>query len=258
MQNLIITLIQTELEWEDAEANLRRFDIILDRLDAETDLIILPEMFSTGFSMNADRLAENMQGETVEWLRQKARKFQSDVIGSLIIVENGRYYNRLCWATPDNRMLTYDKKHLFRYAGEDKVYAAGRSLIVAEIKGWKIRPFICYDLRFPVWSRNVGSEYDVAVYIANWPERRAAHWKSLLEARAIENQVYVIGVNRIGTDGNGIYYSGDSSIINPQGKVLFRNSHAPCLYSTQLDFDLLEKYRRSFPAWMDVDHFDLR
>ena len=258
MQNLIVTLIQTDLDWEDAEANLHRFDDILDRLDVDTDLIILPEMFSTGFSMNADRLAEKMQGETVEWLREKARHFQSDVFGSLIIVENGRYYNRLCWTRPEGQMLTYDKKHLFRYAGEEKIYAAGRSRIVAEIKGWRIRPFICYDLRFPVWNRNIGNEYDVAVYIANWPERRAAHWKCLLEARAIENQVYVIGVNRIGTDGNGIYYSGDSSIIDPQGKVLFRNSHAPCLYSVQLDFERLKNYRQSFPAWMDVDHFDLR
>ena len=258
MQNLTITLIQTALEWEDAETNLHRFDNILDRLDVDTDLIILPEMFSTGFSMNADSLAENMQGETVEWLRDKASQFQSDVFGSLIIVDNGQYYNRLCWTTPDGQTLTYDKKHLFRYAGEEKVYTAGRSRLVAEIKGWKIRPFICYDLRFPVWNRNIGNEYDVAVYIANWPEKRAAHWKCLLEARAIENQVYVIGVNRIGTDGNGVYYSGDSSIIDPQGKVLFRNSHAPCLYSIQLDFELLENYRQSFPAWLDGDHFDFR
>ena len=258
MQNLNITLLQTELDWENAEANRRRFDNMLQRLDVDTDLIVLPEMFSTGFSMNADRLAESMQGASVEWLREKAREYQADIIGSLIVVENGKYYNRLCWSKPDGRMQAYDKKHLFRYAGEEKVYTAGRSLILGEIKGWKIRPFICYDLRFPVWNRNVSSEYDVAVYIANWPERRASHWKCLLEARAVENQIYVIGVNRIGNDGNDIYYSGDSSIIDPQGRILFRNSHAPCLYSIKLDFGLLENYRQSFPAWMDLDHFDLR
>jgi predicted amidohydrolase len=258
MQNLNVTLIQTELDWEIATANLRRFDKLLQSLECDTDLIVLPEMFSTGFSMDADRLAEGMQGAAVEWLREKARRFQADVIGSIIIAENGKHYNRLCWSSPDGQVRSYDKKHLFRYAGEEKVYTAGNSLMLAEIKGWKIRPFICYDLRFPVWSRNTDNEYDLAVYIANWPERRSAHWKNLLQARAIENQAYVIGVNRIGKDGKGVYYSGDSSIIDPLGEILFRNSHAPCLYTAQLDYDLLDKYRRSFPAWMDVDHFVLR
>ena len=142
----------------------------------------------------------------------------------------------------------------FRFAGEEKVYTAGDSRILVEVKGWKIRPFICYDLRFPGWTRNTDKEYDVAVFVANWPAKRAVHWKVLLQARAIENQAYVIGLNRVGTDGHGNYYSGDSSVIDPQGTLLFRSGHAPCLISLRLDYDLLEEYRRSFPAWMDADH----
>lgn len=258
MQDLTVTLIQTELDWEDAEANLRRFDNLLQDVKRDTDLIVLPEMFTTGFSMNAASLAEDMQGATVEWLRETARRYQADVIGSVIIAEDGKYYNRLCWATPRGKMHTYDKKHLFRYAGEEKVYTAGDSRLRVEIKGWKIRPFICYDLRFPAWNRNVGNDFDLAVFIANWPHKRAEHWNILLQSRAIENQVYVVGVNRIGTDGHGLYHSGDSAVINPQGKILFRCAHAPCQYSVQLDYGLMEEYRRSFPAWMDADQLVLR
>lgn len=258
MQDLIVTLIQTELDWEDAEANLRRFDNLLKGLECDTDLIVLPEMFTTGFSMNAPSLAEDMQGVAVTWLRETAGRLEASVIGSIIIAENGKYYNRLCWATPHGKLHTYDKKHLFRFAGEEKVYTAGDHRLVVDIKGWRIRPFICYDLRFPAWNRNTGSEFDLAVYIANWPQKRAEHWNILLQARAIENQVYVVGVNRIGTDGHGLYHSGDSAVIDPQGKILFRCAHAPCLYSVRLDHGLKEEYRRSFPAWMDADHLVLR
>ncbi len=258
MQDLTVTLLQTELDWEDRPANLRRIDAMLHNLKGDTDLIVLPEMFTTGFSMNAASLAEGMDGKSVEWLRDTARSFQADVVGSLIITEDGTYRNRLCWATPDGRLHVYDKKHLFRFAGEEKVYTAGDSRILVEVKGWKIRPFICYDLRFPGWNRNTDKAYDVAVFIANWPARRAVHWKVLLQARAIENQAYVIGVNRIGTDGHGNYHSGDSSVIDPQGTLLFRNAHAPSLNSVRLDYGLLEEYRRSFPAWMDADHLELQ
>ena len=258
MQDLTVTLIQTALDWENVDANLRRFDNLLSGLRDTTDLIVLPEMFTTGFSMNAASLAQNMQGSTVDWLRQTARRFQAVVTGSIIVVDNGKYYNRLCWADPDGGLQTYDKKHLFRYAGEEKVYTAGDSRLLVKIKGWRIRPFICYDLRFPAWNRNTDNEYDLAVYIANWPEKRSEHWKILLQARAIENQVYVVGVNRIGPDGNGYYHSGDSSVIDPQGKLLFRNAHAPCLYSARLDGSLMNEYRRSFPAWMDADQLVLR
>ena len=258
MQNLTITLIQAEIDWEDRPANLRRFDAQLQNLNQQTDLIVLPEMFTTGFSMNAAALAEDMQGPSVTWLHETARKCQADVLGSLIIVENAKYYNRLCWASPSGRLHTYDKKHLFRYAGEEKIYTSGTSRLLVDVKGWKVQPFICYDLRFPAWTRNSGNPYDLAVFIANWPEKRVEHWKLLLQARAIENQAYVVGVNRIGTDGHGHYHSGDSSVIDPQGKILFRNAHAPCLHSLRLDYDRLEEYRRTFPAWMDADRFDLR
>jgi omega-amidase len=258
MPDLTITLIQTELHWEDVAANLRRFDRLIDSLQVATDLIVLPEMFTTGFSMNADALAEDMNGRTVAWLRNTARHTAAAVIGSIIVADNGRFYNRLCWADPNGEVANYDKKHLFRYAGEDKVYTAGSASLLVELNGWKIRPFVCYDLRFPAWTRNVNSTYDLALFVANWPQRRAEHWKLLLQARAIENQTYVIGVNRIGTDGNGLYHSGDSSVIDPVGNILFRSAHAPCVFTLPLERGRLDDYRQSFPAWKDADQFLLR
>lgn len=258
MPDLTVTLIQTELDWEDVAANLRRFDRLIDSLQVATDLIVLPEMFTTGFSMNAAALAENMNGRTVGWLRETARRTAAAVVGSIIIVDDGRFYNRLCWASPDGELATYDKKHLFRYAGEDRVYTAGGASLLVELKGWRIRPFVCYDLRFPVWTRNTNRTYDLALFVANWPQRRAEHWKVLLQARAIENQSYVIGVNRIGTDGNGLYHSGDSSVIDPIGTILFRSAHAPCVFTLPLERDRLDDYRQSFPAWKDADQFLLR
>jgi predicted amidohydrolase len=258
MPDLTITLIQTELHWEDVAANLRRFDRLIDSLQVATDLIVLPEMFTTGFSMNADALAEDMNGRTVAWLRNTARHTAAAVVGSIIVADNGRFYNRLCWADPNGEVATYDKKHLFRYAGEDKVYTAGSASLLVELNGWKIRPFVCYDLRFPAWTRNVNSTYDLALFVANWPQRRAEHWKLLLQARAIENQAYVIGVNRIGTDGNGLYHSGDSSVIDPVGNILFRSAHAPCVFTLSLERGRLDDYRQSFPAWKDADQFLLR
>jgi len=258
MPDLTVTLIQTELDWEDVAANLRRFDRLIGGLQVATDLIVLPEMFTTGFSMNAAALAENMNGRTVGWLRETARRTAATVVGSIIIVDDGRFYNRLCWASPDGELATYDKRHLFRYAGEDRVYTTGGASLLVELKGWRIRPFVCYDLRFPVWTRNPNRTYDLALFVANWPQRRAEHWKVLLQARAIENQSYVIGVNRIGTDGNGLYHSGDSSVIDPIGTILFRSAHAPCVFTLPLDRDRLDDYRQSFPAWKDADQFLLR
>jgi omega-amidase len=258
MPDLTITLIQTELHWEDVAANLRRFDRLIDSLQVATDLIVLPEMFTTGFSMNADALAEDMNGRAVAWLRNTARHTAAAVVGSIMVADNGRFYNRLCWADPNGEVANYDKKHLFRYAGEDKVYTAGSASLLVELNGWKIRPFVCYDLRFPAWTRNVNSTYDLALFVANWPQRRAEHWKLLLQARAIENQTYVIGVNRIGTDGNGLYHSGDSSVIDPVGNILFRSAHAPCVFTLPLERGRLDDYRQSFPAWKDADQFWLR
>jgi predicted amidohydrolase len=258
MQNLKVTLIQTELDWEDIPANLRRFDRILAAIKTETHLIILPEMFTTGFSMNAENLAEDMQGSGVQWMLARAQEMRIDLVGSLIIAEHKRYYNRLCWAKPDGTLRIYDKRHLFRMAGEHHVYGAGEKTLTMQLRGWNIRPFICYDLRFPAWTRNSGNEYDLALFIANWPARRAAHWKILLQARAIENLSYVVGVNRIGTDGNGLYYSGDSSVVDPAGALIYRNAHTFGAYTTTLDYDLLQKYRNEFPAWKDMDAIDVR
>lgn len=260
MRDLTVTVIQTELDWEEVDANLRRFDGLIRPLEGVSDVIVLPEMFTTGFSMNAARLAEDMNGRAVGWLQQTARKMGAAIVGSIIAADEGRYYNRLLWAGPDGSLHAYDKRHLFRYAGEDRVYSAGASRLTTEVKRWKVRPFICYDLRFPVWTRSATPTdlYDVAIFIANWPRARAAHWSALLQARAIENQAYVIGVNRIGTDGSGLSYSGDSSIIDPTGTVMFRCTDAPCVHTERLERNCLDTYRHDFPAWKDADRFRLR
>jgi len=253
MRDLKVTLIQTSLFWENIEKNISLFDEKIDGINDKTDLIVLPEMFTTGFSMNAEKLAQDMKGASVEWLIKKATGRQTDITGSVIIRENGRYFNRLLWAKPDGTLLYYDKRHLFRMTGENKVYSGGDSNITVELKGWRIRPFICYDLRFPVWTRNLNNSYDVAVFIANWPQKRSYHWKTLLLARAIENQCYVIGVNRVGEDGNGYYHSGDSSVIDPAGNILFRKQDEESVYTASLSYPVLQEYRGSFPAWMDAD-----
>ena len=222
-------------------------------IPSDTDMIILPEMFTTGFSMNAANLAQDLNGFSIEWLQKISSQINADIVGSIIFKNNNLYFNRLLWAKPDGRLFTYDKKHLFRFAGEEKVYSAGVGNITVELNGWKIRPFICYDLRFPAWTRNIKNQYDIAVFVANWPEKRSMHWKSLLQARAIENQCYVIGVNRVGMDGNGLFYSGDSSVIDPFGKIIFQKHDEECTYTTVLSFNALEDYRKTFPAWMDSD-----
>ncbi len=253
MRDLKITLIQTSLFWENIESNISLFDEKIDGIRDETDLIVLPEMFTTGFSMNAEKLAEDMGGKAVKWLKEKSRSRQTDITGSMIIRENGKYFNRLLWAKPDETLSYYDKRHLFRMTGEEKVYSEGDINITVELKGWKIRPFICYDLRFPCWTRNHNNSYDVAVFVANWPEKRSYHWKTLLLARAIENQCYVIGVNRVGKDGNGYYHSGDSSVIDPAGNIIFRKQDEESIYTASLSYPVLQEYRKSFPAWMDAD-----
>jgi len=253
MPNLTVTLIQTDLAWEDIDANLTMLTAKIESIAAPTDLIVLPEMFSTGFSMNAPRLAEPMGGKAVTWMRRMAAAGGATVTGSLMIEERGRYYNRLVWARPDGAIEQYDKKHLFRYAGEEQVFTAGSQHKTWTIKGWRIRPFICYDLRFPVWTRNLNPAYDLALFVANWPARRAFHWQTLLRARAIENQAYVIGVNRVGTDGKGLAYDGRSAVIAPAGEVLFEEFQNERVYPLTLDRGLLESYREAFPVWMDAD-----
>jgi omega-amidase len=255
MQTLKVTLIQADLAWEDGAANREALWDMIDAIDAPGDLIVLPEMFATGFSMSPRDLAEPMTGESVRWLHQVAKMKKAAVTGSLMIEEERRYYNRLFWVTPDGGQLTYDKKHLFTYAGEDNVYTHGDRHLQVALKDWQIRPMICYDLRFPVWTRNREPYYDLAIFVANWPARRADHWRSLLKARAIENQSYVIGVNRVGQDGNGHDYCGDSLAIDPFGRILFHRAIEPCVHTLTLADDLMAQYRGEFPVLSDADGF---
>jgi omega-amidase len=253
MQNITVSLIQTELFWEDIQANLAMLDAKIDKISEKTDVIILPEMFTTGFTMNAGKLAESMNGSAVSWIAAKAKQKNAHILGSVIIEEDKKYFNRLLFAKPDGEILTYDKKHLFRMAGEHNVFSAGNRHLTVTVNGWNLRTFICYDLRFPVWCRNIENRYDAAIFVADWPARRALHWKTLLPARAVENQSYVIGVNRVGEDGNGLAYSGDSSIVDPLGNILFTQADIPCIHTATLDYDRIREYRETFAAWQDAD-----
>lgn len=253
MSHLKVTLVQANLAWEDPVTNRAHFDHLLASAKGATDLVVLPEMFTTGFTMAGDKWAESMDDPSVSWLRNKAVELKSDVAGSLIIREGEQLYNRLVWATAGGLLYFYNKRHLFRMSGEHKVYAAGTDPLTVTIGTWRIRPFICYDLRFPIWSRNIGNGYDVALFVANWPAARAAHWTALLTARAIENQAYIIGINRVGLDGNGHAYSGDSMALDPQGQVIFHARDQEVVHTVDLDASAQETYRQSFPAWRDAD-----
>lgn len=256
MQNITLTFIQTNLYWENVEANLNMFSEKISSIREKTDLIILPEMFSTGFTMNNRQLAERMNGRTITWMKQMAKEKNCVITGSIIIEEKKKYYNRLIWMPPSGNFKTYDKRHLFRYANEQKYYTAGKSKLIVRLKGWRICPMICYDLRFPVWVRNQNKEYDLLIFVANWPERRNHAWKTLLLARAMENQCYVVGVNRIGNDGNNVYHSGDSVAVNFKGEVISKTApHEESAETIMLSKKELEMWRKTFPAWMDADKF---
>jgi predicted amidohydrolase len=222
-KNLNIAIIQADLAWENIEKNLNLFSEKIDFIDKDVDLIVLPEMFSTGFSMNAENLAEPPQGPAFKWMQEIARKKNVAVTGSVIVKENNNFYNRLYFVFPDTTFKTYDKRHTFTLAREDQTYTAGNERLIVEYKGWKICPLICYDLRFPVWARNT-VDYDLLIYVANWPETRIHAWDILLQARAIENMSYCIGVNRTGSDGNKYQYSGHSAIYDCLGEPLFKNN----------------------------------
>lgn len=262
MQDLTISLVQADLVWEDKKVNLLQFDRLLTQITQPTDLIILPEMFNTGFSMQAGVLAEDMSGPTIQWMLKNALQHQATIIGSMIIVENGNYFNRLVAAHPDQTLSHYDKRHLFRMADEHLTFNPGNRILTLEIKGWKIRPLVCYDLRFPVWSRNRynkedGWSYDLAVYVANWPAARTIPWTSLPIARAIENQSFVATVNRIGTDGKGIPYSGDSQVINSYGEVVVQLKDKETVQTITLSKASIEKHRAIFPVGWDADSFGI-
>jgi omega-amidase len=258
MENLKITLFQGHLFWENIDKNLQNISQRLFGIREKTDLIILPEMFNTGFTMNAENLAEPMNGKTMIWMHKIATQFDCVVTGSLIIKESDKYYNRLIWMRPDGKYQCYDKRHLFTLAKEQNTYTAGTSKLIVELKGWKICPVICYDLRFPVWLRNVKEAYDLLIVVANWPERRALHWRTLLPARAVENEAYVIGVNRVGHDGNEIYHSGDSTCISPNGNVIYYKRDEEDMYTFTLVADEIAKTRRTLPFLKDADAFVIR
>ncbi|NYB30421.1 amidohydrolase [Pantoea agglomerans] len=255
MSALKITLLQETLSWMDGEANLRHFDEHLDGLTGR-DLILLPEMFTTGFAMEAAK-SSLPQAQVVEWLHQHARRNDALVGGSAAIQTEHGAVNRFLLVEPDGTLHQYDKRHLFRMADEHHHYLPGEQRQVFEWRGWRILPQICYDLRFPVFSRN-RNDYDLALYVANWPAPRALHWQALLLARAIENQAYVAGCNRVGSDGNQHEYSGDSQIISPQGEILSAaEPHQRARLDAELSLNALNAYRERFPAWQDADRFSL-
>ncbi len=258
MDNLKITTYQGYLFWEKIDKNLQNIGLRLNGIREKTDLIILPEMFNTGFTMNAAEMAEPMGGKTMKWMQAISEKYECVVTGSLIINEKGKYYNRLIWMRPDGSHQYYDKRHLFGLGQEDHTYAAGKKKLIVELKGWKICPVICYDLRFPVFLRNVNAEYDLLLIVANWPERRALHWRTLIPARAVENQCYVIGVNRVGHDGNEVYHSGDSTCIDPNGNVVYYKRDEEDVYTFTINADELALNRRAFPFLKDADKFELK
>jgi omega-amidase len=269
MSTLSITTIQSNLHWEDKAANLHMFEEKINAVSANLEVVVLPEMFSTGFSMRPKVLAEKMDGPTVDWMKRIAAAKKIILTGSVIIEEEGNYYNRLIWMLPNGAMAYYDKRHRFGYAGEDQHYSAGNKRLIASVKGWKINLQVCYDLRFPVWSRQSGHshlkkddgggpiepEFDVLVYVANWPERRIHAWKTLLQARAIENQSYVVGVNRTGTDGNDIYYSGETMIVDAMGEVLYTKAHEEDIFTIVLQKEKLQEVRNKLPFLRDADRF---
>lgn len=252
---LHISVIQPDIVWEDKAANFAQYEKAIESIADKKELVILPEMFSTGFSMAPERLAEKMDGASVAWMKEQSRKHRCIITGSLIIEENGHYYNRLIWMQPDGNFGIYDKRHLFGYAKENDHYSRGEKRLIAQVKGIRICLQVCYDLRFPVWARNQGEEYDVLIYVANWPERRNLAWKTLLQARAIENLSYVIGVNRVGADGNGIYHSGDSSVFDPTGALIWQQAHEAVVHSFTIDQELVQNTRAHFPFLNDADKF---
>ncbi len=255
--HLRVTMIQADTIWQDPASNRRNLAAHFRGLLGHTDLIVLPEMFTTGFSMDGTGQAEEMSGPTIGWLREEAAALGCAITGSLIVRDAGRHFNRLIWAAPDGSMRWYDKRHLFRMAGEHEQYTAGDSRLIVEYKGWRICPLICYDLRFPVWSRS-RNDYELLLYVANWPARRRLAWQSLLRARAVENISYVVGVNRTGRDENGVSYSGDSVAVDFQGQALNNEHDGDSVETVVLDRALLENYRADFPVHLDADDFEIR
>ena len=263
MSTLTITIIQSNLFWEDKQANLHMFEEKIGSVKEKMQLVILPEMFSTGFSMQPELLAEKMDGTTIQWMKKVCSEHKIILTGSIIIEEEGKFFNRLIWMLPNGQYGIYDKRHLFAFAKEDQHYSAGNSRFIASVNGFKINLMVCYDLRFPVWARqqfveNAEAEYDILIYVANWPKKRNVAWKTLLQARAIENQAYAIGVNRVGEDGNSIYHSGDSMLVDPLGEIIYHKEKDEDIFTITLEKNSLIEVRNKFPFWKDKDEFSIK
>ena len=258
IQNLKVTVFQAYLFWENIDKNLQNLSLRLSSgVREKTDLIVLPEMFNTGFTMKTEDLAEEMDGKTMQWLSKTASTYDCVVTGSLMIKIGNNCFNRMIWMLPNGEYQFYDKHHLFKMGDENKHFNAGNKQVIVNLKGWKIRLAVCYDLRFPVWLRNKNSEYDILLIVASWPDKRSAHWRTLIHARAIENQSYVIAVNRVGHDGNQIYHSGHSMCIDPYGNTIYYKPEDEDLYTFSINYPEIEKIRRQYPFLKDADDFSL-
>lgn len=256
MQDLNIALVQCSLEWEDSEGNIRQFEHRLNDVPTETDLVVLPEMFTTGFTMSPETVAEPVNGPRLQWMQQWSEKNKKAITGSIVVQDNGHYYNRMYFVHAGETHY-YNKRHLFRMAGEHEHYSPGTERVIVSLNGWSILLQVCYDLRFPVWSRN-RNDYDLALYVANWPAARSSAWTALLRARAIENYGYTAGVNRVGTDGKGIDYNGSSAVFDPKGECLGNlNDNQEGIIYTKLSGDELLRYREKFPVHLDADNFTI-
>ena len=256
-ETLQVAIFQLDLVWEDPSANRMKIDEWLQKIKRGTDIVFLPEMFATGFSMNVSDLAEPMDGETIQWMKVRSKVHQLALCGSLIIHENGQYFNRLVFVEPSGEVRFYNKRHLFTMGNEESHFEPGTERLIVAYKGWRICPLICYDLRFPVWARN-RKEYDILVYSANWPQPRTDVWNTLLKARAIENQAYVVGANRVGIDGISIVYSGNSQLIDPKGNVLAdAQKYIENIVQTHFSYSEMIKFRSDFPVLNDADSFSI-
>lgn len=257
---LRLSLVQSNLHWQNAAANREMFQQKIDAISSRPHIIVLPEMFTSGFTMEPQEVAEEPLGETFLWMKNIAAQKKAVVTGSFVVKENGAFYNRLIWMLPNGEYGTYNKRHLFGFAGEDKHYTAGKNRLIASVNGWKIQLQICYDLRFPVWARQspgISPEYDVLINVANWPEKRIDAWQTLLKARAIENQSFVIGVNRVGTDPNNNNYNGSSMVVDALGNVIVLAKDAEELIEVELQSDNLTSVRSRFPFLRDADDFQI-
>ncbi len=258
MSTLTVSLVQIDIIWEQRNANLQQLEQKINAIAEPTELIIMPEMFTTGFSMQPEGKAETMEGETMKWMQKISVQRKAIVTGSLMMSDEGNHFNRLIWMQPNGVYGMYDKRHLFSYAGEQTHFTAGHKRFIGQVKGWKICTQICYDLRFPVWNRMQSpNEYDVLLVVANWPATRIAAWDALLRARAIENQCYVIAVNRVGQDENKLEYPGHSTIISPTGEVMYIGKNAEEVKTMTLQKDLIQQTREKFPFANDKDSFTI-